>query len=672
MSRHALPIALLLTLGCSHAPESDAPAAPAVVAPVPVAPALAAWPAPSFTRTADPRSSTDVLAITLSGESLDGIVDVRTARGPTPAACDAGVRVEAAHGEDGAHSARVSTLTSVTICIRDADGNVRASIASEGYRSIPWAHASYDAGHAMLHQTVEPLDDDVTALVYVAVPVPALDAPEAPSFPRLGCRTQAGAGPNDDPPEHCTYDCSSARVVGEIPRAVIDALVASPTFSAPHETEEELLTPHTLAVRIPVAASLDDELVACVRTGDGALTTNAYASTPLHDGPWYGCDFDTVSGCIADPGRDRPLAAGDTLLGRTDQGAVVRATIRRALVRRTRSLTLLLADGSAVEVAADAMVLTEHGDVRADALVEGDVLWRASGAMAFAAFEDETGFVEDHTRVDLVGATYFLVHGVAVHDAGGAESETATRHVAPSFFVGDGDGDCSIAIAWAAASTPHDVGLGAAMLDEGPWHGAHTPDCSAPLVTLEAGALAAVATLGADAQVVVTLSGEIQCETPYAVSRCDGARALGEALPVASTPACLPAGTLVDVPNGRIAIEKLESGDVVEAFDPHRGLVRAQVIAETVHRGRALLRIVLDDGTALESTPEHVFLVGAEHLPRTAGDLRAGDVLSVRDDGALLERRVASVAAAGEADVYELRVTAPDTYFANGVLVHNY
>ena len=64
--------------------------------------------------------------------------------------------------------------------------------------------------------------------------------------------------------------------------------------------------------------------------------------------------------------------------------------------------------------------------------------------------------------------------------------------------------------------------------------------------------------------------------------------------------------------------------------------------------------------------------MGQGHAPRTTVDLRPGDLLSLRTDGALVERRVVSVAPSRRADVYELRVTAPDTYFANGVLVHNY
>ena len=119
-------------------------------------------------------------------------------------------------------------------------------------------------------------------------------------------------------------------------------------------------------------------------------------------------------------------------------------------------------------------------------------------------------------------------------------------------------------------------------------------------------------------------------------------------------------------------IEKLRRGEVILSLDAERGVRPARVLGVSTHDDRPLLEVVLDDGTRLEATPEHVFMAGDRREPRPASTLEPGDLLTVRSKDRLALHRITSIEATRRATVYELRVSAPDTYVANRILVHNY
>lgn len=83
-------------------------------------------------------------------------------------------------------------------------------------------------------------------------------------------------------------------------------------------------------------------------------------------------------------------------------------------------------------------------------------------------------------------------------------------------------------------------------------------------------------------------------------------------------------------------------------------------------------RISGTDTIRIPRDPEHLVVEGPRGRLVQAGALAPGDVLRRRTPEGLTAVEVLSVGPGGRADVFELRVSAPDTYFANGVLVHNY
>lgn len=256
MSR--LSFFLALVVGCTVPAEPEVPTTAPIVPPP--------WPTPALERARIAGGATNRLTITLEGESARGTLDVRLTRGPRAASCDGGSPVAL---EASGRSVLLGPLDSATVCVRDAEGNVRATTESLGHRSTLWAMAEPGETSVTMYLGAEPLDDDVTAIVYVAAP--SDDRP----LTNLGCRLEAAAPPMDDPPEHCEADCAGLRIVGEIPRRDIDALVGAPRFD-PVALEGSGTTPH----RSSVTLAREERFYACVRTDDGRLVTVDGAARP--------------------------------------------------------------------------------------------------------------------------------------------------------------------------------------------------------------------------------------------------------------------------------------------------------------------------------------------------------------------------------------------------------
>lgn len=134
---------------------------------------------------------------------------------------------------------------------------------------------------------------------------------------------------------------------------------------------------------------------------------------------------------------------------------------------------------------------------------------------------------------------------------------------------------------------------------------------------------------------------------------------------------CFVAGTLVHTPNGIKAIETLQVGDLVFAFDEESGQKVVRRITETfINPTTTILKIIDTRGGVLETTWNHPFYVTAGMWVK-AKDLMVGDEFLTIDGKAL---QVASVQESiREEKVYNLEVEDSHTYFVgqNGVLVHN-
>ena len=129
-----------------------------------------------------------------------------------------------------------------------------------------------------------------------------------------------------------------------------------------------------------------------------------------------------------------------------------------------------------------------------------------------------------------------------------------------------------------------------------------------------------------------------------------------------SCPICLAAGSLIDTPNGPVAVENLEIGDSVWTMDEAGERVIGKVLevgSVRVPSTHQVLHILLSDGRELWASPGHPT---ADH--RILGDLKTGDVL----DGAqimLMER----LPYKGVATYDLLPSGATGFYWANGLLM---
>ncbi len=171
-------------------------------------------------------------------------------------------------------------------------------------------------------------------------------------------------------------------------------------------------------------------------------------------------------------------------------------------------------------------------------------------------------------------------------------------------------------------------------------------------------------------------TGAIGCSSEVALQVCARGRdgASTALMPSArwglSGAPCFATGTPIETPTGPVAIEALGPGSLVRSLDVASGEAREARVLRRVSRGiRPVLRLRLADGGELRVTGEHPLWLPRARRFRPAGALRPGDVLQGERGE---ELRVEDLARAGATEVWELSVAAPDTYFAGGVLAHNY
>ena len=140
---------------------------------------------------------------------------------------------------------------------------------------------------------------------------------------------------------------------------------------------------------------------------------------------------------------------------------------------------------------------------------------------------------------------------------------------------------------------------------------------------------------------------------------------------------CFAAGTLVALPEGGRAIQRLKVGDMVLAEDPKAGTVESKAVLAVLDDGvKPLIALDLSDGSSIRVTSNHAFWVdGGPALDHAgwlqAGQLRPGDRLRTADGRGATVRAVRWNQ--GDAEVYTLTVATDHTFFVGPtqVLVHN-
>jgi hypothetical protein len=182
---------------------------------------------------------------------------------------------------------------------------------------------------------------------------------------------------------------------------------------------------------------------------------------------------------------------------------------------------------------------------------------------------------------------------------------------------------------------------------------------------------------GAVATFLVQLeqSDHITCDGEYDVSACARSPAGLVAFEPFATfdtagPTCVAEGTLIDTPSGREPVETLAPGDVVLSYDLESARVAlVRVRSVRIRDEAAVARFELSTGQHLDVTAEHPLFVASLGVFAAAREV---------DSGALLLAEAGEVRVVGRsgfdrrARVFDVSVSGTHTYFASGVLVHNY
>lgn len=132
---------------------------------------------------------------------------------------------------------------------------------------------------------------------------------------------------------------------------------------------------------------------------------------------------------------------------------------------------------------------------------------------------------------------------------------------------------------------------------------------------------------------------------------------------------CFPAGTPIRTPTGDVPIETLAPGDDLLAVDPQGKVITTK--AESIHRTQSLPFTVRTDRGPLRTTLDHpLALSNGDFVP--ADQLQSGNLILSWEHGVL---RPATILGSAPEEwpqaVYNLSVTWPHTFMADGFVVHN-
>ena len=135
---------------------------------------------------------------------------------------------------------------------------------------------------------------------------------------------------------------------------------------------------------------------------------------------------------------------------------------------------------------------------------------------------------------------------------------------------------------------------------------------------------------------------------------------------------CFIAGTIILAEEGRKAIEEIEAGDRVWAWDEETGEVALKEVVETYVNETDELVHVFIRGEEIVTTPSHPFYSPVKGWT-DAIHLRAGDILVLVNGEYVVVEKVQHEILEAPITVYNFQVADYHTYFVSndGVLVHN-
>ena len=134
---------------------------------------------------------------------------------------------------------------------------------------------------------------------------------------------------------------------------------------------------------------------------------------------------------------------------------------------------------------------------------------------------------------------------------------------------------------------------------------------------------------------------------------------------------CFLPDTMISKSDGtEVPISSIKAGDSLLAFKSGGEIMEAKVREVMTHSVDEYL-ILRTDRMLLRVTVEHPFYVG-NGIFKTLQILKAGDLIFAFDGYGLGSQRIEEVTKVKEtATVYNLQTDAPNTFFANGIAVHN-
>ena len=212
--------------------------------------------------------------------------------------------------------------------------------------------------------------------------------------------------------------------------------------------------------------------------------------------------------------------------------------------------------------------------------------------------------------------------------------------------------------------------------------GACTPLLIAATVTFCAGG---VTTLNGTAEVIESTTGYnfmrdgvYGGDSNYYVAQRDILAATAEAGTAAismvgnSPYVCFIAGTAIVTAEGLRAIETIEAGDLVWAWDEETGNTALKKVVETYVNSTSELVHVFVDGEEIVTTPSHPFYSPVKGWT-AAVHLRAGDILQLVNGEYVVVEKVQHELLEAPVTVYNFQVEDYHTYYVSdaGVLVHN-
>ena len=135
---------------------------------------------------------------------------------------------------------------------------------------------------------------------------------------------------------------------------------------------------------------------------------------------------------------------------------------------------------------------------------------------------------------------------------------------------------------------------------------------------------------------------------------------------------CFIAGTLVQTEDGEAAIEKIEAGDSVWAWEETTDAVALKQVVETYVNETDELVHVFVNGEEIVTTPTHPFYSPVKGWTN-AVHLRAGDMLVLVNGEYVVVEKVQHELLENPVKVYNFQVADYHTYYVSesGVLVHN-